>query len=215
VFDPFTGVGTTLVEAVYAGRRAIGAEAEPRWVEVPVLNLAHAHRNGASQEGLVILGDARHLAPIPRRLRRSVDLIVTSPPAQLRPVRSVTRRSPLSNGELVDQLAIDLKLAMTSWIPLLRPGATIVLATRLLHRHEQTLGLTVPIASTAEWAGPDLIERVAALRTRVRDAQQRPRSLPQGRGHQRGRKAAGRPQVVHDDVLVYRVPPSCRWGLSS
>src|SRR5262245_39054096 len=31
VFDPFVGCGTTVVEAVYAGRRAIGVDIDPRW----------------------------------------------------------------------------------------------------------------------------------------------------------------------------------------
>src|SRR5690349_1841201 len=34
VFDPFVGCGTTVVEAVHAGRHAIGVDIDPRWVEL-------------------------------------------------------------------------------------------------------------------------------------------------------------------------------------
>ena len=34
VLDPMCGIGTTLVEAVHAGRRAVGIEYEPHWVDV-------------------------------------------------------------------------------------------------------------------------------------------------------------------------------------
>ncbi len=97
-------------------------------------------------------------------------------------------------------MEIDLKLSFASWIPLLHPGTTVVLTTRLLHRSHQILDLTVPIAYAAEWAGLDFVERAAALRIPLRDPRRHPRPGT------RGRRAGRRPRVVHDDVLVYRVP---------
>ncbi len=47
VFDPMCGIGTTLVEAVHAGRDALGVEYEPRWAQVADANLAHARTQGA------------------------------------------------------------------------------------------------------------------------------------------------------------------------
>jgi modification methylase len=198
VFDPFAGAGTTVVEAIYAERRAIGADIDPRWVELTSRNVAYAHRHGATGSSMILHADARHLAPIPRRLRGSVDLILTTPPARLHPPSYPGRR--WSNADLVGQLEIDLKISLASWIPLLHPGTTVVLITRLLHRSQQTLDLTVPIAYAAGWAGLDFVERAAALRTPLRDSSRRPR--PSSTGGRRGR----RPRVVHDDVLVYRVP---------
>jgi hypothetical protein len=75
-----------------------------------------------------------------------------------------------------------------------------VLTARLLHRAHQLVDLTVAIAYATEWAGLDFVERVAALRVPVRDANHRTRPATRKRRHVR------RPQVVHDDVLVYRVP---------
>jgi hypothetical protein len=105
-----------------------------------------------------------------------------------------------SYADPVGRLAGDLKVTFASWTALLHPGTTIVLVTRLLHRAHQTLDLTVPIAHAAQWSGHDLVERVAALRVPVRDPHHRPRPIT------RTPRCGGRPRIVHDDVLVYRVP---------
>jgi hypothetical protein len=47
VFDPMCGIGTTLVEAVHAGRDAIGVEYESRWSDIADANLALAHTTGS------------------------------------------------------------------------------------------------------------------------------------------------------------------------
>jgi hypothetical protein len=54
VFDPFVGSGTTAVEAVYAGRRAIGVDIDPRWVELTATSAhppprRHRHRNDSAR----------------------------------------------------------------------------------------------------------------------------------------------------------------------
>src|SRR5262249_18181270 len=92
VFDPFVGAGTTVVEAVYAGRRAIGVDTDPPWGDLTTLNPGHAHRHGATEAGMILRGDARHLAPVPRRLRGIVDLVLATPPARLHPPGHPARR---------------------------------------------------------------------------------------------------------------------------
>jgi hypothetical protein len=205
VFDPFVGGGTTVIEAIYAGRRAVGADIDPRWVDLTIRNVHYAHQHGATATALVGRKDARHLGVVPRRMRGTVDLVVATPPTRLHPPTNPAR--PVSNADLVDQLEIDLKLALHSWTPLLHPGTIVVLTTHPLHRAHQTLDLTVPIACAADRAGLEFVERVAALRTPLRDAQRHPR--PRTTGRRPGR----RPRAVHDDVLVYRVPdaPPTRW----
>ena len=61
VADPMCGIGTTLVEAVHAGRDGLGIEYEDRWASVAAANVAHARRQGATGNAEVIRGDARLL----------------------------------------------------------------------------------------------------------------------------------------------------------
>jgi DNA modification methylase len=109
VVDPMCGIGTTLVEAIDLGRRAIGVELEPRWAKLAAANIEHAHEDRRTRAlAQVAEGDARELARVlslraPRLLgtergstvRRvafgAADLILTSPPyacevADLNPV---------------------------------------------------------------------------------------------------------------------------------
>lgn len=44
VLDPFAGSGSTLVAAVLTGRRAIGCELDPRYVDVACRRIAEAER---------------------------------------------------------------------------------------------------------------------------------------------------------------------------
>jgi modification methylase len=114
VVDPMCGIGTTIVEAVDLGRRAVGIELEPRWGALAQANLDHVHKDpGTRSRGEVFVGDTRELPRLltlhGQRLLRpggsvregadarlahgTVDLIVTSPPyacevADVNPVNS-------------------------------------------------------------------------------------------------------------------------------
>jgi modification methylase len=61
VVDPMCGIGTTLVEAVHAGRHAVGVELEGRWKALAEGNLTFAWEQSASGRGTVVQGDARQL----------------------------------------------------------------------------------------------------------------------------------------------------------
>jgi hypothetical protein len=96
------GIGTTLVEAIHLGRRAIGVELEGRWARLAALNVRHAQQHGATGRAQVITDDAHGLARLlSTRAQRlladddvearsahglarigcgQVDLILTSPP---------------------------------------------------------------------------------------------------------------------------------------
>lgn len=109
VVDPMCGIGTTLVEAIDLGRRAIGVELEPRWAKLAAANIEHAHEDHRTRAlAQVAEGDARELARVlslraarllgaerGSTVRRvafgAADLILTSPPyacevADLNPV---------------------------------------------------------------------------------------------------------------------------------
>lgn len=97
VVDPMCGIGTSLVEAVRAGRHAVGVELEGRWKALAEGNLALAWEQGASGRGTVVQGDARQLSRLlvtgardflspasePKLARLpygAVDLVLLSPP---------------------------------------------------------------------------------------------------------------------------------------
>jgi hypothetical protein len=80
VVDPMCGIGTTLVEAVALGRRAVGVELEARWAELARANLAFTLAGQQARRGQVRLGNARHLTRMLADLAGTVDLVATSPP---------------------------------------------------------------------------------------------------------------------------------------
>jgi 23S rRNA G2445 N2-methylase RlmL len=81
VFDPMAGSGTTLVEAIGAGRRAVGVEYEPHWVNLARANLRLARRRGHEHDAEIVRGDARRLPQLlPERHHGQAALIVTSAP---------------------------------------------------------------------------------------------------------------------------------------
>ena len=81
VADPMCGIGTTLVEAVYLGRDALGVEFEGRWARIAAANITHARQHGATGDAQVIQGDARQLRTLlPPAAAGTAALILTSPP---------------------------------------------------------------------------------------------------------------------------------------
>lgn len=72
VFDPFAGVGTALLAALQLGRKAIGIDINPKYVELAKRRLAER----GFKDHSILVGDSRE------RIQDvgSVDYIVTSPP---------------------------------------------------------------------------------------------------------------------------------------
>ncbi|GAA0914357.1 hypothetical protein GCM10009558_023110 [Virgisporangium aurantiacum] len=163
VLDPLAGTGTTLVEAVHAGRNALGVEIGPGWVALVRSNLAHARGHGVAGHGRVIRGDATRLpAGIPIELRGQVNLVLTAPP--LAPTMPV-QRAGRGRVPFVDGMAAPL----AGCVPLLAPGGVIVVVSRPW-RHEHHLvdqpGLVVAAAVAA---GLELIDSRRAVHARIRD----------------------------------------------
>jgi tRNA G10 N-methylase Trm11 len=81
VVDPMCGIGTTMVEAVHAGRDGLGIEYEDRWARIAAANVDCARRQGATGTAEVIRGDARQLpALVPQDAEGRAALVITSPP---------------------------------------------------------------------------------------------------------------------------------------
>jgi modification methylase len=201
VLGLFCGSGTSVVEAVYACRDAIGVDNDPRWAAVVQANLAHASDHGAYGTGQITCADARRPRDLPRRMRHSVDLLIATPPIRL----NARRARPYDTHDLIWDLEHDLVATLGSWLPVLRPGATVAVVTRLTPYRGGLIDPTYPVNIAATVVGLEPTERAAALHIPIRDTTRRPR--PAHRHPARRRRAT--PSVVHDDVLVYRVPT--RW----
>ena len=75
------GIGTTLTEAIYLDRQAIGVELEERWASLAAQNIKHARTHGATGRARVVQRDARRLGRgVLSGLAGTVPLILTSPP---------------------------------------------------------------------------------------------------------------------------------------
>jgi len=118
VVDPMCGIGTTLVEAIDLGRRAIGVELEPRWAKLAAANIEHVHESPRTRAlAQVAEGDARQLARVlttqarrlvspgdstVRRMAYGVaDLILTSPPyaCEVADLNTVSGPEPLRRDD--------------------------------------------------------------------------------------------------------------------
>jgi DNA modification methylase len=80
VLDPFVGVGSTLKAAAVEGRKGIGIELSPKFVELTRQRLAIEIRETSTltDPPQILEGDARTL--LPTLPTDSVDFVVTSPP---------------------------------------------------------------------------------------------------------------------------------------
>ena len=221
VLDPMCGIGTTLVEAVHAGRDAIGVEYESHWSDIADANLTHAHTQGAAGRGAVIRGDAtRILSLVPAALLGQVALVVTSPPygptvhGLVRPgaggvVKHDNTYNDGDRGNLAYRdltgLADGFAQILAGCRLLLRPGGIVVVTARPWRKHGHLVDLPSAVIGAGLRAGLTPIERCVALLAAVRDDHLVAR--PSFFQLQAIRKArtAGIPLhlITHEDVLVF------------
>jgi modification methylase len=226
VFDPMAGIGTTLVEAVYAGRDAIGVEYEPRWSDIADANLAHAHTHGATGHGAVIRGDATILdALLPTALHGTVALVVTSPPygptvhGLVRPGTDGVAKSDNRYNDGTDKgnlayrdlpgLVGGFTDILRGCARLLRPGGVVVVTARPWRKRGVLVDLPSAVVAAGAAARLTPIERCIALLAAVRDGHLIAR--PSFFQLQQVRKArtAGVPMhlIAHEDVIIFANGP--------
>ena len=171
VLDPMCGIGTTLIEAIYQGRHAVGVEYEPHWVDVTRANLALAHDAGITHDATVVHGDARHLLTLlpPHSLGQAA-LVVTSPPygpsthGQVTTIPHTEVRkyhhrygNTLDRGNLANighhRLLSGVTTILTSTAAFLRPGGHIVITIRPWREHAELIDL--PPKSSPAASAPD------------------------------------------------------------
>jgi DNA modification methylase len=171
VLDPMCGIGTTLVEAVHAGRDALGIEYESRWSDIADANLTHAHHQGATGRGSVIRGDAtRILSLVPAALAGQVALVVTSPPygptvhGLVRPgaggvakfanaYNDGTDKGNLAYRDLTG-LADGFAQILHGCATLLKPGGTVVVTARPWRKHGHLVDLPSAVIESTNSTEP-------------------------------------------------------------
>lgn len=222
VLDPMCGIGTTLVEAVHAGRDAFGIEYEPQWSNIADANIRHAHDQGASGRASVIRGDAtRLMSLVPKALTGQVALVVTSPPygptvhGLVRPGEHgvVKYDDRYNDGEDKGNLAYRDLTGLTDGFAqilrgcatLLRPGGAVVVTARPWRKRGELVDLPSAVIAAGLRAGLVPTERCVALLAAVRHGQLVAR--PSFFQLQQVRKArtSGVPMhlIAHEDVLIF------------
>ncbi|MEU3117160.1 DNA methyltransferase [Micromonospora chalcea] len=222
VLDPMCGIGTTLVEAIHAGRDAIGVEYESRWSDIADANIKHAHTRGATGRAGVIRGDATSiLSLVPAALTGQVALVVTSPPygptvhGLVRPgtdgvakfdnaYNDGTDRGNLAYRDLTG-LADGFAQILTGCHTLLRPGGVVVVTARPWRKHGELVDLPSAVIGAGVRAGLTPVDRCVALLAAVRNGGLVARPSFFQLQAVRKARAAGTPMhlIAHEDVLVF------------
>jgi modification methylase len=224
VLDPMCGAGTTLVEAVHAGRHAIGVDIEPKFTAIAAANLDLAATQGAPGTGTVLTGDSTRLhGLLPAHARGRVGLVLTSPPygntthglvhvnGAGRVAKEHHRYGRAGRGNLAytgwDHLLAGFTQILTACHAALRPGGTLVITARPVRRHRDDLiDLPTHLLDAAVAAGFEPVERCVALLAAVRDDRLVHRASMFAIIAARRARADGIPVAVlaHEDVLVLR-----------
>ncbi len=229
VFDPMAGSGTTLVEAIDAGRRAVGVEYEPQWVAVARANLELARARGRDHDAEVVRGDARQLPfLLPEKYRGQVALVVTSPPygpsthgrvvaGSESPDGKVHKYyyrygSALDRGNLANvghhRLLAGFTRVLTGCAAVLRPGGHVAITVRPWREHAELIDLPSQIIACGQAAGLVPAERCVALLARVAESDLVARGSFFQRDFIRKQREQGLPLhlITHEDVVVLRRP---------
>jgi SAM-dependent methyltransferase len=228
VLDPMCGIGTTLVEAVRLGRRAVGVEYEPHWVEVANANLDLAREQGVGGAGgidaRVFHGDARQLVTLlPPEYVGHVALVVTSPPYGLSTHGQVAVApgaglqkyhhlygNTLDRGNLANighhRLLAGFTRILAALRTFLKPGGHVAITIRPWREHAELIDLPAQILACGRAAGLIPVERNVALLARAAETDLVARGSFFQRDFIRKQREAGLPLhlIAHEDVLVFR-----------
>ncbi|MFI5591682.1 TRM11 family SAM-dependent methyltransferase [Amycolatopsis sp. NPDC051758] len=225
VLDPMCGIGTTLVEAIDLGRRAVGVEYEPHWADIARANLRLAHKRGHDNDGQVVRGDARQLETLlPGEYVGQVALVVTSPPygpsvhgqvstgkeTEDGKVRKHHYRygSALDRGNLANighhRLLAGFTRILTACAHVLRPGGHVAITVRPWREHVELMDLPSQVIACGAAAGLVPVERCVGLLARVADSELVARGSFFQRDFIRKQRDAGLPLhlIAHEDVIV-------------
>ncbi|MCO1575910.1 DNA methylase [Crossiella sp. SN42] len=193
VLDPDCGSGTLLLEALRAGRHAVGQTRHPALWRRARARISLAKRRGAWPDGAVL--DARRDAPATgvAGLRGRVGLVLLALPA--------------TPGDCPDSARLSETLRRC--LPLLRPGAHVIVLAAPRREAEQLLDQPGRVLAAGRAAGLLPVRRCVALT-----------SPPHGTGPAdarragRMRRASGHLVPAHLDVLIFTAPEPATAAIS-
>ncbi|GGK43775.1 hypothetical protein GCM10010124_40730 [Pilimelia terevasa] len=230
VLDPMAGIGTSVVEAMHAGRHGIGVEYEQRWADHAAANIAHATGQGAPGAGQVWAGDSRRLSDLlPAAYSGRVRLVITSPPygasthghvrtpgPRRGPVRKIHHRYGQDTGNLAYQphngLVEGFTEILTGCAAVLHPDGVVAVTARPYRRHGELIDIPAMVITAGKAAGLELLDRCYPMLAGIRDD----RIIPRGSFFQlrniRAARAEGNPQwlVSGEDMVIFARPRVAR-----
>jgi hypothetical protein len=202
VLDPDCGAGTTLVEALRAGRHALGLTARNRWWTLARANVTAAKTAGAWRDGSVLDARPKVLATVRAAgLIGRVGLVLTS-------LRKAPDRAGGAGLDAIEVAMAELATTLLLCEPLLRSGGHVaVVAHPRRHLDGSLIDLTAPLIAAGASAGLVPVERCIALMAELRGSRLITRaSLAERRAAVRAH-AAGSPIAIgaHVEVLVFQL----------
>jgi len=225
VLDPMCGIGTTLVEAVHAGRDAVGVEYEPPWAQLARRNLHHARSQGATGHGTVHHGDARRVGELLEpELHGRIALILTSPPygaslhgqVTARPGTGIAKRDYRYSRDPANLAHVGLHRLLDAMVdiltgcqPFLKPGGIVAMTVRPYWERGVLVDLPGRLTTAvSDRTGLTLLDRNIALLAALREQRLVTRASFFQLAHIRKARTAGIPRhlVAHEDLLVFRNP---------
>jgi modification methylase len=227
VADPMCGIGTTLSEAVYLGRDALGVEFEGRWARIAAANIDWARRHGAAGHAEVIQGDARQLRSlIPPAMAGTAALILTSPPYGPSIHGQVKAEARSGGGGVtkfdntygtdpanlasrrLDDLLAGFGEILAAARALLRPDGTVVITTRPWRQRGELVDFPGAVLAAGTAAGLIPAERCVALLAGIAGSRLIARPSFFQLDNTRKARAQGKPWhlIAHEDVIVFREP---------
>lgn len=193
VLDPDCGAGSVVVEALRAGRHAIGLATTRRWRNLARANVNAAHASGAATDAMVLVLPRRtHTLPTARAagLTGHVDLVLTT----LRPANA-------------DNAVAAARSLFAEIRPLLRPGGHVVTVVDASVWPKSWGGQLGALLAAAGATGLVPVERCVALTGRMaRDKVVDRATRSERRTVARRGRDLGHPIAVaaHWDVVVFR-----------
>jgi hypothetical protein len=154
VLDPDCGAGTTIVEALRAGRHAVGLTSHPRWWRLARANVTATKARGAPPDGMILVLNRRPTtiaAATTAGLTGRVDLLLTA----ARPAQTMRR----------------LRTLLADSRPLLRPGghAVVTVPPARHPRNHTLLDLPGEVLAAGVAAGLAPVARCVALTATPRE----------------------------------------------